>query len=584
MYSRFDIVWPENLPTTDPPGGVDALSYGLATLVMGEDIFHTLPPSNSSAGPCSNCGCNGQNITTTPGTGIKRTRRGNYFAQYTRKFSIGNGPAIWVKEYSVNKETGKLLGTLVALAVARMVNLEAFIWDMPTGVLKDVWVALASLADRPGHECRLEHVWVRWHNNSGSTMRSVRSTSSSQGISLPVTHSSPNLSLSAQSLLHKYGHVEYPTLSILLPLKSVSVLNIDEPSYLEELAVLIERSRYRLKELRIGMAHVNGAKWQEPTGDMSFQPNTTTTWPKAGGVLEVLSGTFHNTSPSGLTVQKGSHSVESHASQQVEQSPMSMDDQSTTAEPSNTSSTQQGDENFNNPEANDAQGSKDVSEESIKPLEKSGVPDSSKSDVDNHRIQLKLEVLELERVSIFVPAMLWTLDWTQLTTLTVLGCKGHEKLWRVLRRQYAPSMTQQNGTKNMSHGEFRLRIKNLHTDAVSPYLLLFIKDALAPNTLETVFLHERAPYYSSTVSIDGIYRNVLRRHRTSLKRVLVKVLSLNSADIGGRWRKWMFNREVISFVTSGKMPRLRELSMAIDMKDWVSSFFLCIYIRCLTVN
>lgn len=584
MYSRFDIVWPESLPTTDPPGGVDALSYGLATLVMGEDIFHTLPPSNSSAGPCSNCGCNGQNITTTPGTGIKRTRRGNYFAQYTRKFSIGNGPAIWVKEYSVNKETGKLLGTLVALAVARMVNLEAFIWDMPTGVLKDVWVALASLADRPGHECRLEHVWVRWHNNSGSTMRSVRSTSGSQGISLPVTHSSPNLPLSAQSLLHKYGHVEYPTLSILPPLKSVSVLNIDEPSYLEELAVLIERSRYRLKELRIGMAHVNGAKWQEPTGDMSFQPNTTTTWPKAGGVLEVLSGTFHNTSPSGLTAQKGSHSVESHASQQVELSPMSMDDQSTTAEQSNTFSTQQGDENFNNPEANDAQGSKDVSEESSKPLEKSGVPDLSKSDVDNHRIQLKLEVLELGRVSIFVPAMLWTLDWTQLTTLTVLGCKGHEKLWRVLRRQYAPSMTQQNGTKNMSHGEFRLRIKNLHTDAVSPYLLLFIKDALAPNTLETVFLHERAPYYSSTVSIDGIYRNVLRRHRTSLKRVLVKVLSLNSADIGGRWRKWMFNREVISFVTSGKMPRLRELSMAIDMKDWVSSFFLCIYIRCLTVN
>lgn len=574
MYSRFDIVWPESLPTTDPPGGVDALSYGLATLVMGEDIFHTLPPSNSSAGSCSNCGC--KNITTPPGTDIKRTRRGNFFAQYTRKFSIGNGPAIWVKEYSVNKETGKLLGTLVALAVARMVNLEAFIWDMPTGVLKDVWVALASLADRPGHECRLEHVWVRWHNNSGNTMRSVRSTSGSQGISLPVTHSSPNLPLSAQSLLHKYGHVEYPTLSILPPLKSVSVLNIDEPSYLEELAVLIERSRYRLKELRIGMAHINGVKWQEPTGDMPFQPNTTTTWPKAGGVLEVLSGTFHNTSPSELTAQKGSHLVESHTSQQVEQSPMSMDGQSTTAEPSNTSSTQQGDENFNNPETNDAQGSKDVSEEPSKPLEKSGVPDSSKSDVDNHRIQLKLEALELERVSIFVPAMLWTLDWTQLTTLTVLGCKGHEKLWRVLRRQYAPSMTQQNGTKNTSNGEFRLRIKNLHTDAVSPYLLLFIKDALAPNTLETVFLHERAPFYSSTVSIDGIYRNVLRRHRTSLKRVLVKVLSLNSAGIGGRWRKWMFNREVISFVTSGKMPRLRELSMAIDMKDWVSSFSLCI--------
>ena len=584
IYSRFDIVWPESLPTTDPPGGVDALSYGLATLVMGEDIFHTLPPSHSSAGSCSNCDCNGQNTTTTPRTDIKRMRRGNYFAQYTRKFSIGNGPAIWVKEYSVNKETGKLLGTLVALAVARMINLEAFIWDMPTGVLKDVWVALASLADRPGHECRLEHVWVRWHNNSGNSVRSVRSTPGSQ-ILLPVTHSSPNLPLSAQSLLHKYGHVEYPTLSILPPLKSLSVLNIDEPSYLEELAVLIERSRYRLKELRIGMAHISGgAKWQEPTGDMPFQPNTTTTWPKAGGVLEVLSGISHDTSPSELTAQKGSHLGGSHTSQQVEQSPMSTDPldtsiaqhQSTTPESSGTSSTQQGTETFSNPEPNDAQGSKDVSQELSKPLEKPGVPDTSKSDVDNHRIQLKLEVLELERVSIFVPAMLWTLDWTKLTTLTILGCKGHEKLWRVLRRQYALSMTQQNGTKNTSHGEFRLRIKNIHTDAVSPYLLLFIKDALDPNTLETMFLHERFPYYNSTVSIDGIYRNVLRRHRTGLKRVLVKVLGLNSTTTGDRWRKWVFNREVISFVTSGKMPRLRELSMAIDMKDWVRPSSLCI--------
>jgi hypothetical protein len=60
-----------------------------------------------------------------------------------------------------------MLGTLVALAVGRMRNLETFIWDMPTGVLRDVWLALGSLADREdGHECRLERVWVRWHDNS----------------------------------------------------------------------------------------------------------------------------------------------------------------------------------------------------------------------------------------------------------------------------------------------------------------------------------------------------------------------------------------------------------------------------------
>jgi hypothetical protein len=66
----------------------------------------------------------------------------------------------------ITKESGKMLGTLVALAVARMINLETFIWDMPTGVLRDVWLALSSLQDKspPGH-CRLERVLVRWHDN-----------------------------------------------------------------------------------------------------------------------------------------------------------------------------------------------------------------------------------------------------------------------------------------------------------------------------------------------------------------------------------------------------------------------------------
>src|SRR5699024_4943969 len=115
---------------------------------------------------CQHCGCSDHRHAESSAVGTAKLRRGNYFAQYTRKFSVGNGPSDWVQEYSITKETGKMLGTLVALAVARMVNLEAFVWDMPTGVLRDVWIALASLANRPGHDCRLERVWVRWHDNS----------------------------------------------------------------------------------------------------------------------------------------------------------------------------------------------------------------------------------------------------------------------------------------------------------------------------------------------------------------------------------------------------------------------------------
>ena len=40
IYSRFDIIWPDgNAADPDPRNGVDALTHGLATLVMGEDVF-----------------------------------------------------------------------------------------------------------------------------------------------------------------------------------------------------------------------------------------------------------------------------------------------------------------------------------------------------------------------------------------------------------------------------------------------------------------------------------------------------------------------------------------------------------------
>lgn len=78
----------------------------------------------------------------------------------------------------INKESGKMLGTLVALAVAKMVNLETFIWDMPTGVLAEIFLALASLPDNfESGECHLERVWVRWHDNSDTGVSSSSASS-----------------------------------------------------------------------------------------------------------------------------------------------------------------------------------------------------------------------------------------------------------------------------------------------------------------------------------------------------------------------------------------------------------------------
>lgn len=556
MYSRFDIVWPESLnSTTDDYAGVDALSYGLSTLVMGEDVFHQLPLPGSvrSTDPCTHCGCDdrGHHSPTQPRDGNIgfRSRRGNYYAQYTRTFSIGNGPLSWVQEYSVNREVGKMLGTLVALAVARMVNLEAFIWDMPTGVVREIWFALASLANRPGHDCRLERIWVRWHDNAENSMRVL---------SAPPSTTS--------SYLQMYKSVEHPSLSILPPLKSVTVLDIDEPAYVEELALLIERSRHRLVQLRIGIAakaHRTG--WTRCQKNDRDQLGSTGPWPKTGGVLSILSK--HDPE-----ARLGGREWLASVSRFTESSsPLT---QTTAAEKIKTgdSRTQQ---DMGSPPAlaqSDGLTRHNGSPQSTDPH--TGGTDSIDDD------KLNLGVLELERVPLFVPNLLPTLDWTRLTTLTLMQCDDHEHLWRALRRKYAPpdmpSKRPQQGDLGQGSSsvpsipEYSLNLKHLRTDTVSPYLMLFIKDALAPNTLESVYLHE-APGHESHVQIDAIYKHILRKHRQSLRKVLIDASERDAIadEMSTRWHKWMFNHEIISFVTSGRMPQLRELGMAMRYRDWV---------------
>lgn len=582
MYSRFDIVWPETLSSSDHPAGVDALSYGLATLVMGQDIFRELPPRRAQ--PCPHCGCESpapdrDNPTDT----LLKIRRGNYYAQYTRKFSVGNGPLVWVQEYSVTKETGKMLGTLVALAVARMVNLETFVWDMPTGVLRDVWIALSSLANRPGHECRLQRVWVRWHDNSENTMRPLAGPSTASSVTLPDTQAALAGSASNSSLLQRYGHVEYPSLSILPPLKSLSVLDIDEPSYLEEMAVLVERSRDRLKELRIGVSSkVYQASWLKPAGSWQAEQPTPSRghsgWPKSGGVLGVVLGRSEEPTRPNRTQADSSpkqeaaegHAENSHSGFQAHSSmnsapgsPLPADDITSIALSMQGTHIAQQQAAI----ASETSLSREIPHScSEKPL---AVPGSG------HQM-LKLETLELERVPLSIPVALHALDWRQLTTLTIFRCEGHEKLWRALRRQFSPSVSSRSKHSrregDQSASEYRLNLRHIHTDAVSPYLLLFIKDTLAPNTLQTLFLHE-APMYDSIVHIDAIYKNAIKTHYLSLQKILVD--STQRAPGGSempsvRWYKWMFTRQMLTFLSSGRMPRLRELSIALHSKDWVS--------------
>ncbi|KAG9707962.1 hypothetical protein KCU73_g17581, partial [Aureobasidium melanogenum] len=53
--------------------------------------------------------------------------------------------------------------------------------------------------------------------------------------------------------------------------------------------------------------------------------------------------------------------------------------------------------------------------------------------------KLLLASLELEDVPLSIPVMLNAIDWSILTTLTLLHCYNHELLWKALRRQFASS-------------------------------------------------------------------------------------------------------------------------------------------------
>jgi hypothetical protein len=52
-----------------------------------------------------------------------------------------------------------------------------------------------------------------------------------------------------------------------------------------------------------------------------------------------------------------------------------------------------------------------------------------------------------------------------------------------------------------------------------------------------------------------------------LKKLLVN--SKSHEDTDGMF-KWTFKKEHLAFLSSGKMPNLRELGMALEYKDWVS--------------
>lgn len=567
--------------------------------------------------------------------------RGNDYARWVKKFSLGNGPAEWVSEYNINKEGGKMLGTLVCLAITRMISLETFSWDMPTGVLRDVFKALHDLNGR------LKNVHVRFHDNTETTT---------------PTSQDPR------------RRVETPTFKGFKGLRSLSVLDIDERQYLEEISYAVEQSVDRLKELRLGLAaHVPlCGRWIRDLDEVQHGDNPGVIGgplPAVGGVLGIVVSRIvdleegrrrkktreaEGTNTSGLSntlnalvdiaetaaapatvhlsgdANAGSAAstapvvvVEASSSPIPTPSPseplltLSTEPGMVVVSPNGVTSTEVPTLPFNVGPAAVQETIPSVASSSTPtptptptpaliplfasetplavPTPTTVIPRPSKvrspepEEEEKPIRQLTLETLELERVPISVRVLTKAIDWTCLSNLTILNCHDHDRLWKALRQKFSPHQNTA-GVNSGIHGnkssyqlhhtspghrlrgltaqgpnDYKIRLKKLHTDTVTLQLLYFIRDTLPPNSLEVLFLQE-TPSFSSTVAMDFIYRAAIRRHKGSLKKLLVD----SNVGLGGdNAAKWIFEKEVLAFVSSGKMPQLKELGMAIEWKNWV---------------
>ncbi|KAI0417393.1 hypothetical protein F5X98DRAFT_387126 [Xylaria grammica] len=553
IYSRFDIVWPDSSAPAQSSKSVDALSYGLATLCLPSRFAEATKRSR--------------------GAGFGRSKvshrlANNKYAKYIRKFSIGDGPSEWTSEYLINKESGKMLGTLVAIAVSKMVNLESFVWDMPTGVLSDVFMALSSLEDDRS-QSKLEKVWVRWHDSSSTTPSSSSassptttfppppppifpplpggSMSNSTGTHIPTNPDDaiPQLKSYAQSC------VEYPTFSILPPLKSLTVLDIDDLSYLDEMSVLIERSSSHLRELQVGVSKRasnlhdftqpwDGANLQQVDHEAKWPGESRIPTTRLGGVLGVLVGRVYDI--------------------RRKPSPKSHED-SVLGE--------------NVDLLNDSKALKSVVKADKAPQPCSTISDDSPDPcLGRKRLdgKLKLEKLALERVTLSIVVCSRAIDWSNMTNLTILSCRHHESLWKALKRQFRPTPPA-HGSPQGTPMRYHLSLKHISTDLVSPDLLSFMKETIAPNTMETIFLQDRQRTPKPSVTLEQVFKCTVKRHRNSLKKLLIDSSEKKSSSTlisraPGRWKHWAIKDEFLSYITSGRMTSLRELGMVIDYKDW----------------
>ncbi|KAK1833799.1 F-box domain-protein [Podospora conica] len=509
IYESFTFVWPNDddndlygtvSPSTSRASTVskqldDSFTCGLQTLALGSRFASSTRKAYLLGHPNNN-----------PKSLGRIDANGNNCAHHIKFFAVRNSSPRWVANHLIAEESGRLLGALVALAVAKMKNLESFVWDSPTGVLSGVFMALSSLGDQPDRECKLSTVWIRCHDNEADPdERRPRAAA--------------NLRFGAQTSPLPAGS-EWTPIGIRIPANApplrptfpftLTALDIDELEYLDELAILIERSRDVLKELRDGP-------------DLK-QRDVSARWPGAstigqrrlGGVLGVIfSGVYDIRKQQGLL-----------------------------------------DERAPQPPSTNPSGGFSKEVQAPSPLE---VDQPSSSGKRNPNGQLGLEVLELERVSLSIHVLRYAINWSILQHLTLLDCHQHEDLWKMLHAEFRP-------TRTSTGRQYHLALTNIHTDFTTEALVDFLRDTLKPNTLEVLVLQDRrCGIGAAAVSVDLIC-DAIKKHRESLQ-ILLLDSSARHGD-AGRWLSWCPTTAMINWLTSGRMTSLEQLSVCLHYKDW----------------
>ena len=508
---------------------------------------------------------------------------------------------------------------------------------MPTGILRDIWISLASLGDyRPS---KLEKLWVRLHDNKlalqeagvmpANLLSQPNAAGSASTAQVAQVDTRPDADIFGVSkVIWSNHHVEAPNFSVVPPLKSLTVLNIDEIKYLTELSVLLGKSVDTLRELRLGMAttlHTSGLARTSPEMQPLF----------FGGVFSLLMSKIYDhmaaiqvftfvppelAPPFNVPVKsEGQDLVSSNIldlATQVEQEMAVNEDEdpvlTPSAEPIDPAlmRSEPWDDGANDGDqaANSSPMKHDSFPQNIQALQtEQSVAKMDEILVENNLSvsaarsllepakKLRVENLEVEWVEINPHVLRKSIDLTVLTSLTLLQCGPTHGFWELLSKEFPPRrsliisppaqqtaqsspnqprLRRKPSSESLSNGsEYQLNLKKIHTDNVSRDLIMFIKHTLAPNSLEWLFLQDNEKSLSPA-SLETIYRGPLRRHRSSLTKLMIDSAwgSMTSNRRKDTAKKWIFNREVLTFVTSGKMSKLRELALSLEYKDW--HFFL----------